>query len=110
MRAKLLLLMCLASWPSLLPAQLDEIIAISALVNYEDPQKRLASQIAPAGTKLAPKESTAGAQSPETADAVSALAELHFKAGNYERASPLIERALKLGLTTLGDGPLATQA
>ena len=102
--------MCLASWPSLLPAQLDEIITISALVNYEDPQKRLASQIAAAETELARKESTAGAQSPETADAVSALAELHFKAGNYERASPLIERALKIRLTSLGDGHLDTAA
>jgi|SRR5271165_1044813 len=104
MRAKLLLLMCVASLPNFLPAQLvEEVLIDSVPFNHPDPQKRLAGEITAAQEALARKESSAGAQSPETADAVSALADLYLKAGDYERASPLIERALKIRRTSLGD-------
>jgi CHAT domain-containing protein/tetratricopeptide (TPR) repeat protein len=99
MRAKLLLLLCVASLPSFLPAQVEELLDDSVLINHSDPQKRLAA----AQAALARKESSAGAQSPETADAICALADLYLKAGDYERASPLIERALKIRRTSLGD-------
>ena len=113
MRVKLLLLLlCVTSLPDSLPAQLgfEEVLIDSALINHPDPQKRLAGEIAAAQAALARKESSAGAQSPEIADAVSALANLYLKTGDYERASPLIERALKIRRTSLGDDHLDTAA
>jgi tetratricopeptide (TPR) repeat protein len=105
MRAKLLLLLCVILVPSSLPAQeiLEQTIFTSVLLNAPDPQKRLAGEIAAAEAELARKEVSAGARSPETANAVSALADLYLKAGDYERASPLIERALEIRRTNFGD-------
>jgi CHAT domain-containing protein/tetratricopeptide (TPR) repeat protein len=106
MRAKLLLLLCMVLMPSLLRAQseiVETLVLTSALINHPDPQKRLAGEIAAAQADLSRKEASAGAQAPETANAASSLADLYLKAGDYERASPLIERALKIRRTSFGE-------
>ena len=111
MRPKLILLMCAASLPSLLMAgAVDSVINTALPFNHPDLQKRLADEIASAEAALEHKELSAGAQSPETADAVSALADLYLKAGHYERASPLIDRALEIRRASLGDEDRATAA
>jgi CHAT domain-containing protein len=105
MRAKLPLLLCVVLMPSLLQAQVVtlETLALTSALNAPDPQKRLAGEIAAAQADLARKEASAGAPAPETANAASALADLYLKAGDYERASPLIERALEIRRTSFGE-------
>ena len=111
MRAKLILLMCAVSLPGLLMAgAVDSVINTALPFNHPDLQKRLADEIAAAEAALEHKELSVGAQSPETADAASVLAELYLKAGDYERASPLIDRALKIRRASLGDEDRATAA
>jgi CHAT domain-containing protein/Tfp pilus assembly protein PilF len=112
MRAKLLLLLCVVSLPNLLPAQLgiEEALFTSAISNRPDPQKRLDGEIAEAESALTRIEKSAGSQSSAAANAASGLADLYLKAGDYERASPLIERALEIRRKNPGDKDLDRSA
>jgi tetratricopeptide (TPR) repeat protein len=112
MRVKLMLLLCIAAMPNFLPAQevVESLTVTSALSNSKEPQNRLAREIAEAEVTLARIAGSAEAQPRETADATCALADLYLKAGEYERASPLIERALEIRRTRLGDKDRDTAA
>jgi CHAT domain-containing protein len=112
MRVKLMFLLYMAWVPNFLPAQeVPESLTIpSALSNPKEPQERLARQIAGAQAALARIGGSAEAQPRETADATFALANLYLKAGEYEQASPLIERALEIRRTKFGDKDRDTAA
>jgi len=110
-RAELMwLLLCVAAVPNFLPAQElpESLTATSALSSSKE--KRLEREIAGAEAALARIARSAEAQPREMADATSALADLYLKAGDYERASPLIERALEIRRTRLGDEDRDTAA
>jgi CHAT domain-containing protein/tetratricopeptide (TPR) repeat protein len=113
MRAELIwLLLCVAARPNLLPAQeLPESLPVtSALSNSGEPRKRLEREIAEAEMALGRLAQSAETQPRETANATSALADLYLKAGDYERASGLIEQALEIRRTRFGDEDRDTAA
>jgi CHAT domain-containing protein len=83
------LLIWLVFFPNVLPAQLFHFrtfteAAPTPEVKQQKQQKSIESEIREAQSELARSEKSAGSQSPETANAVSSLAEFHLKAGDYE--------------------------
>ena len=101
MRA-ILRILCVVCLPAVLPAQfMEDVVVTSAPLRPLRQSESPGEKIADAEAALE-RASSQGAQSRETADAASALADLYLKVGDYERASPLIERALEIRLTSLG--------
>jgi CHAT domain-containing protein/tetratricopeptide (TPR) repeat protein len=118
MKSDLILLIWASFFPSLLHAQLFHFGILpkadpTPQAQEEQPQqqkKSLESEITEAQSELARIEESAGGQSPQTANAASALAELYLKAGDYERAGPLIERSLKIRRQNPGENDLEEAA
>jgi CHAT domain-containing protein len=115
MKANLILLIWAAFFPSLLQAQLFHFRILpeadpTPQEQQEQQKKSLESEIAEAQSELAHIEESAGDQSPQIANAASALAELYLRAGDYERASPLIERSLNIRSQNAGENRLEEAA
>ena len=104
-----LILLCVACLPVLLPAQFEDAFMTSGLVGPRKQKEKPGQKIAEAEAALA-RATSQGEQSPETAEAASALADLYLKAGDYERAKRLIERALGIRRTSFGEKHQETAA
>ena len=104
-----LILLFMACLPVLLPAQFEDAFMTSGLVGPRRQKEKPGQKIAEAEAALA-RATSQGEQSPETAEAASALADLYLKAGDYERAKRLIERALGIRRTSFGEKHQETAA